>query len=54
MDGCSGTGEAAPEPVQHCSGEVLGFAELEEERPGTAKVPKWEPQSRLRVEKVKG
>jgi hypothetical protein len=34
-------GEAAPEPVQHCSVEVLGFAELEEERPGTAKVPKW-------------
>lgn len=54
VNGCSGKEEAAPEPAQHCSVQVLGFAELKEERPGKAKVPKREPQRRLRVERVKG
>lgn len=39
VNGCSRREEGAPESTQHCSVEVLGFAELKEERPGKAEGP---------------
>lgn len=53
MNGCSGREEAASEPAWHCSVEVLGLAELREETRWVG-LPMWEPQSRLRVERVQG